>query len=219
MGKPILLDRVQLAGALACVSKNEDRYVLQAINIRPTDVEASNGHVLVRIPHAGADVNEFPLVEGAPTEAPDAPFLLPADLAAAVLKTLPRKQTLPILEYAKVGTRKESVIVATTDMNTASAPSARLPEGAFPNADRVLLKRSKPLFALRISELERLCKVGKASGMGTPVLMFYTPKDQDSAIRVDIPLGDARQAEAVIMPMRANWPEAEEVEAEVSTKG
>lgn len=219
MGKPILLDRVQLAGALACISKDESRYALQAINVRPTDVEASNGRVLVRIPHAGADVNEFPLVEGAPTEAPDAPFLLPADLATAVLKTLPRKQTMAILEYAKVGTRNGCVVAATTDMDTSSAPSAKLPEGTFPNADRVLPERSKPLFALWISELERLCKVGKASGLDEPMLMFYTPKDGISAIRIEIPLGDTRRVEAVIMPTTVDWPEAEKVEAEVSTEG
>lgn len=203
MSKPVLLDRLSLQGALACTTDEESRYVLNAINVTSTYVESSDGNAAIRIPHAGADPAEFPEIPGAPIEAPEGAFLLPAALAKAALKTLPKRAVVPILQFAKVGTLNGSVVAATTDLATNSTPSARIPEGTFPPLDRAIPKERVPAFALRVDLLEKICKAAKATGQAKPVLEFYQPRDRDSAVRIEIP--GKRRVLAVIMPCRSDW--------------
>ena len=208
--KPYLISRCQLQGALACLSDDDTRYALTSINIRPECVEATNRHVLVQIPHDKLDPADFPLVPGAPTEAPDT-FLLPGDTAKALLKALPKKSTTLILTYAQVGVREGSVVGAVTDLDTATVPTARLPESTFPNSSKAIPQRTAPLFALGAPALERLLKVAKATDKVLPRLMFYAPKDKDSAIRIEIPHEESdKPIVAVIMPCKADWPEESE---------
>ena len=208
--KPYLISRCQLQGALACTSADNTRMALQAINVCPEHVEASDGHVVIRIPHDRIDPADFPIVPGAPTEAPST-FLLPVDTAKVLLKALPKKSTMPILTYAQVGVRDGSVVGAVTDLDTATVPTARLPESTFPSLDKVIPQRSAPLFALGVPALECLIKAAKATGADLPILQFYTPKDRDSVIRVEIRLpGSDTPIIAAIMPCRKDWPEQAE---------
>lgn len=138
-------------------SKEESRYTLQAIQVRPEATVATNGHYLAWVSTDGQDPANFPVIEGFPGgDKYWKPFLLDVESAKQIAKALPKKTTIPVLQYAAVhvngvtvespdGTKTQdqdkgiqSVSLAVTDLERPQVFRPRVPEGTFPNFQAVI---------------------------------------------------------------------------------
>lgn len=139
------------------VSKEESRYSITAIQVRPEATVATNGHYLAWVSTDGQDPANFPVVEGFDGGQKDfVPFLLDVESAKAISKALPKKTTIPVLQYAPVhvngvtvespdGSKQEdaskgvkSVSLCVTDLERPQVFRPRVPEGQFPNFQAVI---------------------------------------------------------------------------------
>ena len=137
------------------VSKEESRYMLQAIRVGPEATVASNGHYLAWISTNGMKPESFPVVEGFDGGQSDfKPFLLDVATAKAIVKALPKKATIPVLGYAAVHTtmiqatgsdqttsetdKVKEVQICVTDLERPQVFRPHIPEGQFPNYEAVI---------------------------------------------------------------------------------
>lgn len=206
-------------------SKEESRYALTAIQVRPEATVATNGHYLAWISTDSADPQNFPVVEGFEGgQKHFKPFLLDVESAKAIAKALPRKTTIPVLQYAAVhvngvtvespdGTKTQdqdkgiqSVSLAVTDLERPQVFRPRVPEGQFPKFEQVIPDWEKDV-AFEISvDPAYLATIAKSAldfqkGKAKPILRmkFYTP---DKAIRFDATNDNGQGMTVVLMPMR-----------------
>jgi len=159
------------------------------------------------------DGSEWPTTAG-PNGAsePITEALLPRDSALAVLKTLPKKSTLPILTHAalyKVGTDLEAY---TTDLESTQTVRATPPDAKFPNVDKVIPEsetvpeggmalRTVTLSAQYLKEIAEYAL--KYAESGKPGITFTLGGDSKAdAVRLEINLDGERVVIGALMPMK-----------------
>ena len=140
----MLITRYQLEAWRFAGTDNKSRVALCQLRLgpEPRTVWATNGHYAVKVEALGevADA-DFPVIPGVTwQDAKDGePILLPVETAKAAAKSLKtiRHQTLPILQYARVGLETTgdftSVVVAVTDLERPTVLRARMPDATFPD--------------------------------------------------------------------------------------
>jgi len=205
MPNAVLLNKHNLAVA-EFASKEESRYTLQAIQVTQDETVATNGHYIVRVDTPKADVNHFPTVAGTVPTVEAESFLLARQGALDMIKVLPKKQTIPILNHAKVGVDAEGNVQAiTTDLETHRPVTIRKVTGQYPNW-KALWPKKAPTVTVGVSAayLAQLAKVA-ATYSEQSCYMEISIWDAQSMIRLDAYDSNTNQHfTALLMPMRGD---------------
>mgnify|MGYP001608434969 CR=1 FL=1 len=186
----MIIRRETLQAVLPATASGDTRYSLHAINVRPDGtVEATDGHIAIQAREKGRLPDEdFPIVPGVESfhGNPDGNVLIPVDVVKAMLGTMPKKTTLPILhavQLAKKGTEGAATITATDLQAPRVAKIDPSAAGQYPSIDRVMPAADKPdtvELLLAADVLEVLCKAARAVGAPeksakAPILRFVVP--------------------------------------------
>ena len=193
-------------------SKDVTRYNLCGVHFRADgSVEATDGHMAARATSGTPPAEEFPDVGIESTSEPLEPFVLPLSAATEIVKAIPRRQSMPVLEHAALdvagANSGENARFVTTDLEVKRPVEFRKIDGEYPNVDQVMPQmKGKPAFVLDASLVERACKIAREFCGGAklpPVKMqFYPGKKHDGVgIRVEDP--DRGELVIVVMPMGA----------------
>ena len=220
------------------VSNEKSRYTLDAILVTDKATVATNDHYLVWVSvPAQHKAKDFPVIDHAPEVTDEhPPFLLGREDAAKILKALPRKPCIPILECAGVVVKGTQPIVEVTDLDCPQVFRPRPPEGKFPEWENAMPKEEPVAqFGVNAAYLAKLAKFAaevNSADKHTVVISFW---GADKAIRLECADGNGEQGmTALLMPdvlkgAKANlrrtygWvepaptPEPEPVEAEAAT--
>lgn len=129
-------------------AKDDPSYSLEGIKVESDgSTVATDGHALMKwTPTSHADTAEFPTVDGCdPTSKGDLePFILPADVARAILKTDPirKRQSLPILENVALDVAETNAngcaVLAVTDLASPQVFRPMKLEGNFPRYEHII---------------------------------------------------------------------------------
>ena len=219
----MLIKRDVLSTAVLAVTRDDTRYQLHNLEIRPDGTTtATNGHILISVRDTAAPPDTDYPTKGLPDYAgnPEGPVLLDAGVAAKMIQALPKKARVPVLQYAQVGRDSTGVYAATTDLVTAAV--VRLDnKGLFPAWERRIPPADPDaiLVILSAALLQTLAKAAIAAGNGlsaaaVPIRFEIRTRPEDrftatdgqtggysSAIRATFGKGGI-EAVAVIMPMR-----------------
>lgn len=149
-----MLNKHNLAIGTLC-SKEVSRFTLQAILVEKDKTVETDGTQLMMVTRPDYSVDAFPEVPGAPplSNGDQKAFLLPADSAKDILKALPKATTIPILSCAGVGViddKTKTVAVITTDLEKAQTHTVRIPDGKFPDYERIMPKDADQVHELYI---------------------------------------------------------------------
>lgn len=211
-------------------SREEDRYMLQAILVTPDETAATNGHYLVRCTTAnsGKTLDSYPLVPGV-SELGAGRFLLSTASANQVAKNIPRKSTIDVLKCAapikpiplEGDDTARQVGFVTTDLESAKPVVEHETKGTFPNIDTVMPTADQEVaakFTVSAKYLKDLAeyfsKLSTAQGQAhDPVtITVYQPSEYakqrndfdgrtDKAIKLE-GKNDDQSAVALLMPLR-----------------
>ena len=202
--KPLLLNR-------ACLDLGKfvgsDEQPAAGVHVTPTHTEATNGHMLLRVPMSEIDPAEWPETAG-PSEGGATPtsILIPTESAAAMLKAIPPRPYLPILAHAAVWVVEGGVEAHTTDTETQGVVRAKPVGGKFPDADKVIPLATKDrAVTLNAAYLKALCEWAIKYGEKCPQPTVTLQLGEDGAadcVRIEIQMPDGREAIGVIMPIR-----------------
>jgi hypothetical protein len=190
----MIIRRAQLQAALAATGKDNSRYYLSAVQADPSkhSVIATDGNVLlVCTDRRPEQDSEFPSIPGAEFHGePDKPMCISVDVVQSMLKTMPKRATLPILQscqlsQAAAGGNQNGeagqYTVAATDLPVRNV--ARInPEnqGQFPAWEHLMPKADRPsiVVSLGIPVLESLIKAAKAIDSKTITLTLPVERDK-----------------------------------------
>lgn len=207
-----MLNKYNLAIAALC-SKEEARFTHRGIWVTPKETVETDGHQLMRVTMPEADPDSFPEVPGAgKATRVFEPFLLDAGDAIALQRALPKKTTIPILEYAAVSTLKDgSTVVVTTDLQ--QTQTARIPQNQdkkFVDWERVTPALDKAGFQIRLDAallgpvLKQIELFARDKDKGGGAYVDFSFGDPQSGLRIDAHNSDTGQDMiAVVMPVRA----------------
>jgi len=200
--KHVLLNHHNLAVA-NLIDKQESRYTLNAMQVTEKETVVTNGHYLVRVDTPKQELASYPNVAGEPEATEVGSFLLGSDGALALAKVTPKKESIPILNHAKVGVDADGNIRAvTTDLATTHPMTIRKVTGQFPQWE-MLFKRTQPKMRIGLSAayLEQLAKSAKVYEQSNYVeLSIWSPQE---AVRLDAFDSATNQHwTAILMPMR-----------------
>jgi DNA polymerase III sliding clamp (beta) subunit (PCNA family) len=185
----MIIRREALQAALAATTDTDKRYDLHAVQVDPSKhaVIATDGHVLlIATDKSPQDDADFPLVPGAEFHGtPVAPVIVPADTVRAMIGTMPKRSTIPILGCCQLST-SGSESTATLTATDLSAPRIatlnREDAGQFPSYERVMPATDRPSIrlVLAVDVLEAIIKAAKAvSATGarakSPMIHFDVP--------------------------------------------
>mgnify|MGYP001614280519 CR=1 FL=1 len=193
-----LVSRAELAlGKL--VGAEDPRYALTCLRITETRTEVTNGHFAVRVEGVRADTENFPAPKHELTE-PKGEVLLPRDVALDMAKTLPKKQTIRILENALVSEGR----IDSTDMGGWNSKTFAKDEATFPNMEKVMpLGEPKASVCLNAKYLVALVESLMAfkEGAKAPAIKIEI-FSSDTQVRLSLVASDLRKVTAIVMPMR-----------------
>ena len=177
-------------------SKEKSSYTLQAIQVTPKETYATDQYRLVRVSRGNAPkVGSFPARAGFQAVEITEPFLLSAETALAVRKALPKKASIPVLEYAGVGAPEEngerSLLV--TDLEQAQRFTSRGISKRFPSVANVWKRAEDATLAVSFDAgfLMELCRAvveftGRKPQPTVTLRFFGTPEDAaQSSMRLD----------------------------------
>lgn len=201
------------AGVAAFASKDETRSNVTRVHLTNEYAEATNGHILMRVPKSEIDPADFPQKDGVALGNPLPPdgVLLDPEAIKRVQAARPKRSAIPILDYLAVGhvngSQNEAILTA-TDLETVSA--ARVPQTGtrFPDADKVIPSTEGRIYInVNAHYLKALAEYaikfgGKAH---SEVCLWIDPKDSENqAIRIEVELaeGYGRVAVGALMPVK-----------------
>jgi len=188
-------------------STEPHRPALNTLRVREDGhLEATNGHILVRVPLVPLSPEECP--EGWTNPEDDmAGVLIDAKQAQELMKRLPKSRTLPILNCASLGREEgnNGQAVASFDLDV-QKQTLRLVEESYPNTDRVWPKDKEgdkpPKFQVRLAAKYLRMIADFAEGKDGEVILSFDGK-QHSPMRFECADEDrTRPIRGVLMPMR-----------------
>jgi hypothetical protein len=192
---------------------NQGRPALTGVHIEPEQnrIISTNGFVLLIAtdtePHADPD---FPIVPGAPFNGNPKPITIPADTIRRVLKAIPKRATIPILQGVQVSANgsEDTATIAATDLQVPAIATVKRDDlPGFPSYDRVLPKadRDELTVILGSNILKTLIKAAEAiHGNKTPAaITFGFPTNKaDATIRISFK-GSGVEVSGAAMPIRS----------------
>lgn len=207
--KAILLSRAQ-ADLKSFVSKDATRVALNNINVTSTYAEATEGHVLLRVPHDNTiDPAHFPAVNGIGSGLNGNSVLVKPEALEKAFKHIDPKSCLPILGYVHLSVdEKDTPILTATDLETSVHVRQQKMDATFPDTDQVIPQEPRPLSVCLNAELVKkladwACKHGRGP---MPTIKLYI-SSRSGAVLCKIPRGDSPSAIAIIMPVRSDDPQ------------
>ena len=182
----MIIKRAALQAALQATTPDDTRYFMTGVQAEPAKhrLAAIDGHILLivtdRFPEQDAD---FPTTNGAIFKGdPATPIVIPLDAIKAMIGTMPKKPTIPILGCAQLsaGETEATATITATDLTAPrTATITRDEQGKFPNYEGLMPKADREVVrvCLAAEVLERLCKAAKLIGNGrsNPTITFDVP--------------------------------------------
>jgi DNA polymerase III sliding clamp (beta) subunit (PCNA family) len=153
----MIVRKEMLQAVLPATTDDDSRYFLRAILIEPDGrCLATDGHILLvaRDEHPEPDA-DFPSVDAAPFHgSPEKGVLLPTTSAQSLLKTIPKKSTIPILHGVQISTNGEKgCTVVATDLQSINTVHVQEngKDGTFPNYKNVIPPADRPCISVCLS--------------------------------------------------------------------
>ena len=182
--KSVLLNKHSLEIA-KLAPKEESRYTLNALRVTEGETMVTNGHYLIRVENPKMKVENFPTVAGDVPAVEVSELLIPTASALEVLKGIPKKDAIPVLNHAKVGKGEDGMIrMVTTDMDVHRPNATRAITGQFPNVDAVMPRSQKFTIGVNAEYLSKLLAIAATyNDRSHFVELSFT--DKPSAMRID----------------------------------
>jgi hypothetical protein len=201
MSRGIVIDRAQ-ADAVEFASKEVGRGAIESVRVTPEYVEATNSHILVRVPSCGLPVEEYPEVAGAGTEELTE-ALIKADTLRKAIKALPKRGHLPVLECLHIGRQNGNFTVTATDLESPTVLSQKAEESRFPDTEAVIPMADLPVtIGFSADLLGSICKWATRHGDGGRNPIAFQIRSPEDGARLTVNMRDGRTAVFVIMPVR-----------------
>jgi hypothetical protein len=208
-----MLVEKRVLGLAEFASKDTTRFVLNGVCLKPGFAEATDGHVLARVPLGEDATEDFPaLPDGSalPELTLENPVTLPAAFAKEVLKALPKKHTFPILESAAMTSAPNGdVSLYVTDLTTPKVLTSKTVEGEFPKTEPIwegVKANDGATVGMDIALLKRVItyleKFGEKKKSTHVSLTFDKESPGTKGMLVEAKLADGADFEAVVMPVR-----------------
>ena len=188
-------------------AKGGIRPELNGIFIEPKRTTATDSFILMSVSKPKANITDYPKVPDKPTPLENfKPFILPATDAEIILKTLPKKPTLPILENAVIyKTTPEMAEIGITDLQSNQTITPRVIQGEYPAYQDIMVERGS-FTEIKVNPelLQKISKfftqfLDKETFKG---LIMKVPKEPDKPIRF-YAKKDGQTAEALLMPLKS----------------
>ena len=209
--KAVLLSHAQ--ADLKTIASADETRGIRYLHATSEFVEATNGHIILRVPHDGISADEFPALKGAGVGLNGQSVLLDPKVLDRAVKNTEKKGRYPVLCYVhlSLGEAGEPLLSA-TDLETEVTIRQKKAEDTYPDTTQVWPHSPRYVFTLGAIELDRLVnwaiKHGEARGAGA-TMRFFT-QGSERAIKVQIPRPDGGMAEGGIMPVRDSLATQEE---------
>lgn len=210
-GKCVLLDSASLE-AVRFTTNDPTRYQIQGLNVLPDRVEATDGHIAIRVPHGTMGAEDFPVVPGDDSKPiPDGGVIVPLDALDRAAKGRIRRPTIPVLGTVKIGSDGNGGAVAVaTDLSAGVVARGKV-DGRFPDIAKVLPSREDRSIRVTLNAhlLKRIAefaiKANPSQRAAVEVGFWFAPDGTASggAQRFEIPIYEdaGRIAVGAIMPM------------------
>lgn len=215
----MLLNKKSVETVAIFAGENDARYILNGIHIE-TDgtMAATDGYIMgILGPDTTVDEKDFPVVKGQPEVKREKlkPVTLDLDGIRRAVKDLPKRTTLPVLQYARLdnaqtNAEKEDGFApfAVTDLENSQIHNVRKVNGKFPNYEQVL-PQGEPVFRVCLGAdlLERLARAANKLGDGPTgniiELEFFDHPKGLSAVQARVKDADTKQVlRVVVMPVK-----------------
>lgn len=213
-------------------SKEESRFTLNAIYVTPEYTVETDGHQLVMVTtpkepeRVEGEASPLPAIPNFTHDPAFKPFLLPSKDALEIVKSIPKKPFLDLLEHVFVGTRythktidgpdtkvTEHASLAVTDLESPRTFSPVIPAGTFPDYTRVVPRKENADLAIAISVnllgpvIKQFQSFMKEERSGAAIFRFTRPRVDRSfvdsrTVRIDATNELHQTMTAVVMPMR-----------------
>ncbi len=204
-------------------SKADSKYTLAGILVEPTRTVVTDGYSLMVMALPAILPDDFPKNGDVVATGTFEPFLLPSDTAAKILKVLPKKESIPILNHAAIGSVSKSenggtqAVMMTTNLETSNRFDIHCIEGKFPNWQAVVSDPAAASMTLTANAeiLIPLLQQFVYAGSPAVTVRIYGP---EAAIRFDGVSKEGQHITAMLMPMRgddktpAQYPELAAIE-------
>lgn len=201
--KPVLLSQAQ-SDLKAIVSTDESR-TIRYLHATSEFVEATDGFIMLRVPHDDISVDEFPAIKGSGVGLTGESVLLDPKVLEKAFKNTIKKGEYPVLSFVhlSLGEAGEPLLSA-TDLETEVTIRQKKSEETYPDTSAIWPQSSHYVFTLGAVLLGKIAdwaiKHGKSEGIGSTVRFFAQAPDRPIKIQIRRPDGD--MAEGVIMPIR-----------------
>jgi len=200
----MLMTRNAIRNAAKLTTTEDPRYSLNGALVEPDgSTVTTDGHYLYKYtPDNPGSGEEFPNVDGIETTGPALePFILSRDGAAALLKALPTKQSIPVLNLAALDTKQTNengqAFFAVSDLETPQIIRTQKLLGKFPNYQAVMPKEEPAAtVTLGVGLLKKL--LTELSAMKATTVKVETFAE-DKPVRLTATVSDGK-VEAVLMP-------------------
>lgn len=201
---PVLLSKAQ-ANLKEFTSKDGFRPSLNYIRITKDFAEATDGHILVRVPHDGISPKEWPGTPGTGEGLNGDSVLLEPRTLDKAFKNTNGKSCLPILRYVHLSLDdKENPILTATDLETTANFRQKKADVLYPDTDQIIPSGRDFSFSLGAGILSRLADWAEKHGTGVE---FYVGGNWSDSVLIKIPRKDmSAPATCVIAPLRLDEP-------------
>ena len=167
--------------------------------------EATNGQIFCKATPAQAPVDEFPAGWGATLEGEQEPFTFPLDAVNKLVKAIPKKSHIPILQNAAVDVphtnTSGSARFVTTDLESNKVVEAKTLEGEWPNTAQVIPDGVATVkIGLNLTLLGKIEKALREFNGGGNAVCCVEIFDKNTAIKITAENCDGGEFLAVIMP-------------------
>lgn len=192
-------------------AKNSVRPELNGIFVEPNRTTATDSVCLLSVSKPKASIADYPKVPDKPAPLENfKPFILPSQDAEIILKTLPKKASLPILEHAVIyKTTPETAEIGITDLQSNQTITPKVIQGEYPKFQDIMVERGG--FTEILINPEFLQKIGKFFSQftdGYKGITMKIPKEPDTPIRFYAKT-EMQEATAILMPIKNSNAETE----------
>ena len=208
--KAVLLSHAQ--ADLKMIASTDESRSIRYLHATSEYVEATNGHIILRVPHDGISADEFPALKGAGVGLNGQSILLDPKVLEKAVKLTEKKNRLPILGYVHLSLGENGEpLLSTTDLETEVTIRQKKAEDMYPDTAQVWPQSPRYALTLSAIELGRLVdwaiKHGGSRGAGATIRFFTQGSDRAVLVQILRPDG---MAEGVIMPVRDSLSTQEE---------
>jgi hypothetical protein len=176
---------------------------LGGILVAPDKTVATDSFTLVEVTTPpDIPVEDFPAVPGCSIAPVKDRFIFPKAAAKLVLKSLPKKAGLPVLQRAAtLQTEHGTAGFVTTNLETHTPTAAKVIDAQYPAYEPLFDKKDEPKSVVRVNAeyLERLGKFFKGFGSGHVRIKTY---GESESIMFESETTEPQQARALLMPLR-----------------